>query len=205
MTLLKTAAQVLTVLLFILAALGYAFFQPFEPDAVRNPIPAEAAFVCRVKNLNELLPSPVGFQLSEALGSRSALRELVCDRPETARWIKLTAPSEIAVAHFPSPDTQTPETWLAVTWIGWRSPWLRWRLNRLNEADGLVRLASPSHWPTWQVKTPVLPKNIKLTCALTDKLFIACLSGNTSDIRYVLDTYDKRYDSVRTIQKETLR
>ena len=49
-----------------------------------------------------------------------------------------------------------------------------------------------SVWPVWQYSSPDIARGSALTFALTDNLFIACLSNNPSDIRALLDAYDGR-------------
>lgn len=191
------------VLLFIGVAVWFAFIQPFKPDAVRDPIPAKAAFVYRAENAGELLLSPVGLQLSKTFGSEATLQRLVYDNHKASQWVNVLAASELAVADLPSSDGLLQKTWVMASWVGWRSPWIRWRLGLLGESDGLVFRGQHAVWPVWQFKGDFLPPNLTLTCSLTDNLFIACLSGNPDDIRYVLDTYDKRFDSVNVICKES--
>jgi hypothetical protein len=87
------------------------------------------------------------------------------------------------------------KTWAAVSWVGWRSPWLRWKLEN-SRKNGFSMLGKHAVWPVWQYDTPDIAKGMSLTFALTDNLFIACLSENPSDILSLLDTYDNRIPSV---------
>jgi len=184
----------LTILLGIVLAavsIGYAFFQPFVPGAVHDAIPAQATFVHQADSLAELLQSPVSSQLDKALGAGNSLDALLASND----WIKLAAPSEIAVANMPLRYPGQTKAWAAASWVGWRSPWLRWRLEH-TRAEGLSFLGKHAVWPIWQVETPNIARGASLMIALTDNLFIACLSENPADIVLLLDTYDHRMPSV---------
>ena len=58
-------------------------------------------------------------------------------------------------------------------------------------------------WPIWTYEPPDIARGASLTFALTDKLFLICLSENPSDILLLLDTYDQRIPSInRSSQKD---
>lgn len=191
MTKLRLSGTIGIGLVFLGAGAWYAFFQPFIPGAVRQAIPAQATFVHRADNLEELLESPVCGQLDKALGAGNSLQALLGSNA----WVTLAAPSEIAVANIPFHYAGQNTSWAAVTWVGWRSPWLRWKLER-TRADGFSFLGKHAVWPVWQYDNPRIARGCTLAFALTDNLFIACLSENPADILLLLDTYDKRAPSV---------
>jgi hypothetical protein len=172
---------------FSLAILGYSFCQPFKPDAVCEAIPARATFVFKAKHLEELLKSPVYSQLDKALGAGNPLADLQAPN----KWIKLAAASEIAVADIPFRSSGRNKSWAAASWVGWRSPWLRWQLEQSRNTN-LKPLGKHAAWPIWQYDAPNLAHGMHLTIALTDNLLLACLSESPSDILLLLDTYDKR-------------
>ena len=60
-----------------------------------------------------------------------------------------------------------------------------------------------SVWPIWKYESPKLANGTPLTFALTDNLFIACLSDNPSDIFIFLDTYDDHLPSLNDLKTET--
>ena len=182
-----------TVLLVISAR--YAFFQPFIPDAVYEAIPAQATFTHKVKSLEELLQSPVCGQLDKALGAGNSLEALLTSNP----WVKLAAPSEIVIADIPFRFAGQTTSWAMVSWVGWRSPWLRWKLEH-TRAEGFSFLGKHAVWPVWKYETSDLARGAILTFALTDNLFISCLSENPSDILFLLDTYDHRTPSVNVVK-----
>jgi hypothetical protein len=178
-------------LVFLVMAVRYAFFQPFVPGAVLDAIPAQATFFHQTEDLDELLKSPVCAQLDKALGAGNSVEELLGANP----WTELTAASEIAVANLPLRQVGQVKSWAAVSWVGWRSPWLRWKLEHTH-IDGFAMLGKHAVWPVWQYESPDLARGSALTFSLTDNLFIACLSENPSDILLLLDTYDNRIPSV---------
>jgi len=174
-------------ILFGLAVIKYSFFQPFKTDAVLQAIPAQASFVFKADDLDALLQSPVCGQLDKALGAGQSLREIAA----ASGWTSLVAASELAVADIPFRDAGIQKSWAAVSWVGWRSPWLRWKLEHARSKN-LKLLGKHAVWPIWMYTDPQLARGMTLTFALTDNLFIACLSENPTDILLLLDTYDKR-------------
>jgi len=180
----------LGIVLLVISA-GYAFFQPFIPDAVYEAIPVQATFTHKAKSLEELLQSPVCEQLDKALGAGNSMEALLTSNP----WVKLASPSEIVVADIPFRFAGQNTSWAMVSWVGWRSPWLRWKLEH-TRAEGFSFLGKHAVWPIWKYETSDLARGASLTFALTDNLFIACLSENPSDILLLLDTYDHRIPSV---------
>ncbi len=191
---LKFIATVGLGVVLLAVSIGYAFFQPFIPGAVCDAIPAQATFVHRADHLDDLLKSPVCGQLNKALGAGVSLERLA----ESSPWFRRVTPSEIAVADLPLRYGGKTKTWVAVSWVGWRSPWLRWRLEH-TRADGFSRLGKHSVWPIWKYQTPDIAGGTPLIFSLTDNLFIACLSETPSDIFSLLDAYDNRILSANDI------
>ncbi len=178
--------------LFAGAIVAYAFVQPFEPDAVRGAIPYGASFVFKAESLGDLLQSPVRGQLDKALGAGNSLREIA----ESSAWTKQVAAAEIAVADIPFRSAGARKSWAAASWVGWRSPWLRWRLEHARD-DRLDFMGKHSVWPVWRYDAPDIARGMSLTFALTDNLFIVCLSESPTDIFLLLDTYDGRHPAAR--------
>ncbi len=192
---LKRAGTVGLGIVFIAVSIGYAFFQPFIPGAVCDAIPAQATFVHQADSLDELLQSPVCGQLDKALGAGNSLEALAA----STGWIRRVAPSEIAVADLPLRYAGQTKSWAAVSWVGWRSPWLRWKLEH-TRAEGFSLLGKHSAWPIWRYESPHIARGSSLVFALTDNLFIVCLSNNPSEIRTLLDAYDNRILSENDIK-----
>ena len=167
------------------ALLFYSFYQPFIPGAVHQAIPAESSFVYHANSLDDLLQSPVCAELDKNLGAGNSLRKLLHDNP----WKNLTVPSEIAIVDIPFQQAGQRKSWAAVSWVGWRSPWLRWKLE--HAADEHLRfLGKHAVWPIWQYDAPDLARGMSLTFSLTDNLFVACLSERAADIVFLLNAYD---------------
>lgn len=172
---------------FSAATIGYSFFQPFHEGAVHEAIPKGSAFVFKVDSLDELLQSPVCSQLDKMLKPESSLRDLTTDNG----WAELIASSEIAVAAIPSQRYDGRKTWAATSWVGWRSPWIRWKLEQ-SANPNLKLLGKHAVWPIWEFDCPELAEGRRLTLSLTDNLFLICISDNPLDILSMLDTYDQR-------------
>jgi len=172
---------------FLALTAWFSFFQPFIPDAVYAAIPAQSTFTHKANHLEELLQSPVCSQIDKALGAGNSLATLLDSNP----WTGLAADSEIAIADLPFRFAGQNKAWAAVSWVGWRSPWLRWKLES-TRAEGFSFLGKHAVWPVWKYETPDVARGTSLTFALTDNLFIVCLSENPTDILLLLDTYDHR-------------
>lgn len=176
--------------------LYYSFFQPFIPNAVHQAIPAQSTFSQRFDSLEDLLQSPVCAQMDKTLGAGNSLRNLL----ESSDWTKMAVPSEIAVADIPYQRAGQSKSWAVASWVGWRSPWLRWKLEHA-AGDNLHFLGTHSVWPVWQYDAPDIARGMSFTFALTDNLFLACLSERPEDIVLLLDAYDKHIPVVSSPKK----
>lgn len=177
-------------IIFAATLITYSFTQPFQQGRVLEAIPAQASFIFKARNLEELLQSPVCGQLDKVLGTGNSLAAIAASN----NWKSLAAASEIAVADIPFHSAGEQKSWVAVSWLGWRSPWLRWKLEAA-AGDKLIYLGKHSVWPIWKLSSPEMAPGKTLTFALTDNLLLACLSEQPSDILLLLDTYDKRTPS----------
>jgi hypothetical protein len=190
MTTLRTSLTIGLAALFVATTIGYSFFQPFKEQAVITAMPRMASSVYKVDSLQELLESPICSQIDKALGANLSLKALTIDND----WLSLAAPSEIAVTDLQIRNSGARNAWAAASWVGWRSPWLRWKLEA-NEGDDLKFIGKHAVWPIWEYSSSELPANMRLMISLTDNLFILCLSENPTDITLLLDTYDGRVPS----------
>ncbi len=187
MTRLHLSGTIALGVLFSGALLYYSFFQPFIPGAVQQAVPDAATFVHRADSLEELLQSPVCTQLDQTLGAGNTLRGLL----QSNAWVALAAPSEIAVVGLPFQQAGQHKSWAAISWVGWRSPWLRWKLEQAAGKNNLRFLGKHAVWPIWQYDAPDIARGMTLTFALTDNFFLTCLSERPADIVWLLDAYDK--------------
>jgi len=196
MTQLKRYGVLVLGTVFVAVALGYSFFQPFIPGAVCTAVPQRATFAYRADSLEELLELPVCEQLDKALGAGNSLESLLGSNP----WTRLAAPSEVVLANLPLSRAGQGPCWMATSWVGWRSPWLRWKLER-TRADGFSFMEKHSVWPVWKYENPGIARGNVLTFALTDNLFVVCLSENPADILQLLNTYDHRTPAFNEAQQ----
>lgn len=178
------------------STIRFAFIQPFEPNAVYKAIPSFCTSIYQADSLLELLESPVSGQIDDAIGHVGALIEF----SQKNQWVKRLTPSEITVAGLPQRHLHERKPWAATSWIGWRSPWIRWKL-AATRAEGLTSMEKYAAWPVWKYSGHKLPSGMTLTFSITDSLFIACLSDNPEDIHLLLDTYDKRWPAVATTKR----
>jgi hypothetical protein len=169
-----------------------SFCQSFKPGAVCTAIPDRTTFFFKADSLEQLLQSPVCRQIDKALGAGNTLRDLA----ENSSWTDLVAASEIAVADIPFRYAGEQKTWAAVSWVGWRSPWLRWRLEHCRDKN-LQLMGKHAVWPIWLYESDEIARGMRLTFALTDNVFIACISESPLDIILLLDTYDGRSPAVK--------
>lgn len=191
---LKVQGTVALGIFFAVTVFCCSFCQFFQPGAVYSAVPAQATFTYRADSLEELRSSPVYDLLDRALGAGNSMDALLQD----SSWTRLAASSEIAVTAIPLRQAGRTKTWAAVSWVGWRSPWLRWKLEH-TRAEGFTYLGKHAVWPVWQYVTPDIARGASLTFSLTDNLFIICLSENPTDIFLLLDAYDKRVPSHKDI------
>ena len=189
----RSAAVLGTV--FIAAVLCCSFCRPFIPGAVYDAVPARATFAHKASSIDVLRGSPVLGQLDKALGAGNSMEALLA----ADGWIRRFAPSEVAIATLPVLQTGQSPAWVGASWVGWRSPWLRWKLEHAR-IDGLSFVRKHAVWPIWIYETPEVARGSTLAFALTDNLLVACLSENPADILILLDTYDRRILSMNDVQ-----
>ena len=165
----------------------YSFFQPYIPGAVNKTMPTRSNFVFRADSLEELFESPVGCQLNNSLGTGIKLEELLA----SSRWVRFATPSEIAVADIPYFQTGQRKSWVAASWIGWRSPWLRWKLENSTNSN-LHFIGKQADFPVWLYNSPDIAEGLSLSLSVTDNLFLACLSEQPTEMMILmLDAYDR--------------
>jgi len=172
--------------LFAFYVIHSAFFKSIIPGATKLAVPAEATFVHQMKNVDELLKSPVCDPLNKKLEGEKTLAALLESEP----WLRQFVPGEVTVVNMPLRYAGQSETWAIISWVGWRSPWLRWKLGaKQNKQFSLI--AKHNDWPIWRYKSATMGADVSLTFSLTDTLFIVCISDRPSDIVFFLNAYDR--------------
>ena len=73
MTKLRLSGVIGLGIICLAVSMGYAFFQPFIPNAVYDAVPAQATFTYKAESLDDLLASPVCAQLDQALGAGNSV------------------------------------------------------------------------------------------------------------------------------------
>jgi hypothetical protein len=108
---------------------------------------------------------------------------------------RLLEKAPLAVAFVPLGGRDRRDVWVAVSAIGPRALFLRWRLTLLPPA-GLRPVRSRGAWPVWQYSNPSLPLWMRVRFAITEGLLICSISDDSHDIYYLLDTLDGRRPSL---------
>lgn len=168
--------------LFGTIILSYSFCHRFSPEKVTQMIPPALRDTAVQASSLEKLTFPDEF---------SAL-------PEAAYFLKTLLPlidkeytslsSEIAWT--PLYTYQGRPSFLAACWVGGRSPWLRWKFEQASDKT-ISPLKNPTVWPAWQCFRNDLPAGKNLYFALTENLFLVCLSETETDIISVLNSFDQ--------------
>jgi hypothetical protein len=172
----------------------FAFFQPYEPDAIYTAVPFYATTGCREASWETLRKSPVWTLMESSIETDKPLNDLISD-PSFSKWIERMIPADLFVAPLPQRQENGSKSWMLSSWVGWRSTWLRWRLEG-TKAPYLDRIGTHAVWPVWVYEHPELGDE-KLFFALTDKLFLACLSANPTDITNLINAYDGRIPAIQ--------
>ncbi|MBN2704664.1 MAG: hypothetical protein JXR23_10685, partial [Pontiellaceae bacterium] len=176
--------------LFAALILSYSFCHRFSPEKVTQMIPS--AFgdnAVQAASLEELMIPSEYAALPGAEYFVKTLLPLVDEE-----YTSLS--SQIAWA--PLYRTYRGQSsFIAVCWIGGRSPWLRWKFEQASDKK-ISPLKNQTVWPTWQCFRNDLPEGKNLYVALTENLFLVCLSETEMDIVSVLDYFDKNKSARNT-------
>lgn len=182
MTKLKRIGTITLATVFVIAIIGYSFYQPFKPGEVLKAVPRGASSIHHEDSLEQLLLNPACMaQLNQALGAGNSVQKLL----NLTAWENKAAPSEIAVAYIPQYNA-----WVSVSWVGWRSPWLRWKMENMRDST-LQPVKNRTVWPMWQYENSGLVRGGNLYFALTENLFLICLADGKNAMFHLLETYDR--------------
>jgi len=180
--------------LFVFYVIHCAFFESMVSGATKQAVPVVATSVHQMKNIDELLKSPVCGQINKKLGGEITVASLLKSEP----WLRQFVPSEVTVVNMPI-CCFGQKTWAIVSWVGWRSPWLRWKLGA-KQGGAFKRIGKYNVWSIWEYTSDKIAPDSSITCSLTDNLFILCISDHPSDIISFLDAYDGVQESIASIK-----
>lgn len=170
-------------LLLASSVIGWIFYMPPSALTMLKPIPAHAQIVYRS-------PTPGGFlSFFPKLGNT--------DFGGSANWeheIHELERSPLIVASVALGGRERRDTWVAVSALGSRAVFLRWKL-RLAPPEGVQPLQSYGAWPIWTYTDPSLPPWMRIRFSITEGLLIGSISEDSHDIYYLLDTLDGRRPS----------
>lgn len=168
--------------LFGALILSYSFCHRFSPEKVTQMIPSALHDTAVQADSIEKLTLPAEFSaLPNAEYFLKTLLPLVDEK-----YTSLS--SEIAWT--PLYMYQGQSSFLAVCWVGGRSPWLRWKFEQASDKK-IGPIKNQTVWPVWQCFRKDLPEGNNLYFALTENLFLVCLSETKTDIISLLNSFDQ--------------
>jgi hypothetical protein len=168
--------------LFGIAVLCYSFYHRFSPEKVTQMIPPSLRDnAVQAASLEEL---PLPDEFAALPGSTHFLKTLLPLIDE--EYVSLS--SEIAWTQLHT--YQGYSSYLAVSWVGGRSPWLRWKFEQAADKK-ISPIKNPTVWPVWQCFRNDLPEGKNRYFALTENLFLVCISETEVDIISVLNSFDQ--------------
>jgi len=167
------------VLLLTLSVIGWVFYVPTAALQTLKPVPSHAQIVYRST-------APDLSVLEQFHGS---------DGWKTAgRFFETFEKSPLTVSSVSLGGRDRRDTWVAVSAIGPRAVFLRWKLMFFSP-EGIKSARSYGAWPVWQYSDPLLPAWMRIRFSITEGLLICSISDDSHDIYYLLDTFDGRRPS----------
>lgn len=182
----KRAQQWITAglsVLFGIAILCYSFCHRFSPEKVTRAIPTPyRALSSQAASMDQLALIP---EISHLPQADYFLETLL---PELDKeYVSLSKETAIS----PLPSYIGAPSWVSATWVGGRSPWLRWKFDQTKNSK-VSPIKNETTWPMWQCMRSDLPEKMNLYFALTENLFLVCLSETPENMVSVLSSYDRK-------------
>ncbi|MDP2990566.1 MAG: hypothetical protein Q8O57_08390 [Kiritimatiellota bacterium] len=220
MTLRRRWVTFCTLAVFMIVAIGYLFWMPYDRASLYRAIPADAVLVSSHQNLGQRWPRlATNIWLNPFIGAAD-----ISEQPPNAsmspkilskfsRLIRLPR-RDTLLAYLPDAsrlfggrddrDGTDKPAWIAASWIGGWSPCVRWALFwgqwPGSQWLGIKDLGAFGGRTMWGLQKP-LADGQRLSFACGDGVFLACLSPDPSAIRYVLMAYDGLIPSTRALSE----
>lgn len=173
----------LLTLLLAASVIGWIFYMPPSALETLKPLPAYAQIVYRSD-------APDWTALEKIVRSN-----LWKDSVPRRSCFQTLEKSPVTVATVPLGGRGRRDTWLAVSALGSRAPWLRWRMVFF-PPDGVKAIRSYGSWPVWEYNDPALPEWMRVRFSIVEGLLICSISDDSHDLYYLLDTFDGRHPSI---------
>ncbi len=179
--------------IWIALIIGWIFWIPFQPSRLYRAIPANAVFVSSHDNIagrwkclstNVLLKSLVS-RIPVFPGKSSILPDFV----KTKTWMAHLASRKTVIGFVPSTEYSGEPTWIAASWIGNASIYMRWLL-RWKSIRAISLLGNYGGRFMWGLNQPITESGMKLSFAIGEGMILCCLSHDPIGIRQVIKTYD---------------
>jgi hypothetical protein len=166
------------VFLLTLSVIGWIFYMPPATLQTLKPVPSHAQII-----------------YCSTAPDWAVLKKLPVSNdwnlPPVGRIME-NAPLVVATASLGGRDRR--DTWVAVSAIGSRAVFLRWKL-MLFPPEGIKTARSYGAWPVWECSDPLLPAWMRIRFSISEGLLICSISDDSHDIYYLLDTFDGRRPS----------
>lgn len=170
----------LLTLLLAASVIGWIFYMPPSALEMLRPVPAYAQIVYQSRR-------PIRSDLEKLPFCR--------DWKNMDRFFQTLEKSPLTVAVVPLGGRERRDTWVAVSGLGSRAPWLRWRMVFAPPA-GVKAIRSYGAWPVWEYHDPAFPEWMRVRFSIVEGLLICSISDDSHDLYYLLDTLDGRRPSI---------
>jgi len=190
-------------LVFLALITTWTLWIPYDPSSLYRPIPANAMLVSSHDHLAERRESlSTNILLQSFLKEITAGMEKQLDRtgPSISKtWLNRLGSRKTVFAYVPCLGKGNQPAWIITCWIGNFSHYFRWSQYWMHVPE-ISRLGSQGSISIWGLNQPLTESGIKLSFAVSQGLFLGCVSRDPQGIRHVLMTYDGQSPSVLNVK-----
>ena len=190
-------------LVFLALVATWTLWIPYDPSSLYGAIPANAMLVSSHDHLAERMESlSTNILLQSFLKGITAGMEKQFDRTDSSiskTWLNRLGSRKTVFAYVPCFGKGNQPAWIITCWIGNFSHYFRWSQywTRIPE---ISRLGSQGCIPIWGLNQPLTESGMKLSFAVSQGLFLGCVSRDPQSIRHVLMTYEGQSPSVFNVK-----
>lgn len=190
------------IIIFAAACLWWAVYVPYRPEDLFRPIPSNATFVSRHRDLSKrwdrMYANPLVLSLFLSAGVRPSVLKTWAEDLQTRAWFDRLAGRDAVLAYVPPRVSHGEPTWIVTSWLGGRSQRLRWQLAWQRPKE-FFRMPPRHGHPYWVVDTHEIAPGTVLTFTVVEGMLIGCISESERTILDLLDTYDGLRPSLRSL------